>query len=80
MGSRSRLGSATGLRYQELLGDLEKGNWQTLTKSEFQGVYLEICLQLTKLSSMDSVMPAKELMGQLFTFVLRTRLATESPI
>ena len=42
MGSRSRLGLATGLRYQELLGDLEKGNWQTLTKSEFQGVYLEM--------------------------------------
>ena len=36
-------------------------------------------LQLTKSSSMGLVTPAKELMGQRSTFVLRIRLATESP-
>ena len=36
-------------------------------------------LQLTKVNSMDLVMPAKELMVQRSTFVLRTEMATEYP-
>ena len=54
-------------------------DWRTWIKSKFRGSCYEIYLQLTKLNSMDLVMPAKELMVQRSTFVLRTEMATEYP-
>ena len=76
---------ARGLDLDQLLDSDIENSWENWKKELATIDQIRVprctskCLQLTKLSSMDSVMPVKELMGELVTFVLRTRLATESP-
>ena len=77
---------ARGLDWNQPLDSDIENSWETWKKElpTVDQIRVPRCLlrnlcSVDKLSSMDSVTPAKEVMAQLFTFVLRTRLATESP-